>query len=442
MTLLVAILTLAAAPAAARVAPPEGVDSIEHVPLPAGIGPVGLRVHSLDATLVLEAPRAAAQLARAVARAPRAVCGGAVEEAHGEVRLRCRSNRLVARLVQREGHALLEISETRGLPWGGEDGPPLPLLDPGALGLGSTCPGTTPAGRAECALASGDKDRARDGFERVADEPGRGLAALRLGDLAHASGALRLAALHWGALHGPIWGRMAAARTCELSWECVGDPARVGSLYAAEGLPPPLARDMAVRRGRALAFLGQPVEAARALTAGGPASSACPAAPGLCRQVALAAMRAPGADALEALALFVAMPRRDQSRRAYEAELAAAAIAQREGAPIFGANILAAGAGRVPAYALDEYLLRTAELYLAGGDPIRAGVVLDFARARSGKRGASGPRWAAISRGIAALRQRTSPAPQPAQPAAEPDPLLAAAERATQAARAMSKGRP
>jgi hypothetical protein len=128
VTLLVAILTLTAmttvtaTPTLAEPPRPiavDAVESIEHVPLPSVGGPLSVRVRALEALVVIEAPsRSIPALARATRAAPRAVCTG-LEERPSELRLRCRSKRIVARLVKREGGYLLEISETRGLPWDG-----------------------------------------------------------------------------------------------------------------------------------------------------------------------------------------------------------------------------------------------------------------------------------------------------------------------------------
>src|SRR6185369_1707903 len=106
----------------------------------------------------------------------------------------------------------------------------------------------------------------------------------------------------------------------------------------------------------------------------------------------------------------------------YELELATARGAQQAGAPLFAANVLAGVAGRVPAHALPQHLLWTAELYVEGGDRIRAGVIHEFARARAGKRGLQGARWAAVARALA-----------PETPSARPERSGATAknERAT-----------
>jgi hypothetical protein len=453
VTLLVAILTLTAmttvtaTPTLAEPPRPMAVDaveSIEHVPLPDVGGPLSVRVRALEALVVIEAPsRSVPALARAARAAPRAVCAG-LEERPSELRFHCRSKRIVARLVRRAGGYLLEISETRGLPWDGEDSPTLVAFDPPAVHLGAACPGSTPAGRAECQLARGDRAAARAALEEITDGPARGFAALRLGDLAFASGDVHAAGKHWSRAKGQPWERIAAARLCELSWSCI-DSARAESIYATAGLPNPLARDLALRHARALAFLGRPAEGARSLVTGDPATSPCTAAPAMCRGVARAALLAPGSDATDALLLWLEIPERDQGPAAYETEVAVAAIAEREGAPIFAASVLAAAAGHVPAHELRGHLLRTSELYLAGGDRVRAGVVLEFARARAGKKGLVGPRWAAVARGVAAHGAAHSSGSTHARTrtpshAADASEILAAADRSARAARGIVEG--
>lgn len=433
MTSLVALLTLAAA--AAPAAPPpavDGIEAIEHVPLPATAGPLRVRVRALESAVVLEAPRDAAAVARAVRAAPRAVCPGMSVEG-AEVRLACRSRRLVARLTPRAGGALLEIWETRGLPWEGDDAPPLLPLDPPAAGLGHGCPGSTPGGRAECALGRGDREAARAALAEAAVQPGpeAGHAALRLGDLAYAAGDLRAAATHWAHAQGQPWDRVAAARLCELSFACV---AAAGAPPA--GLPDALARDLALRRGRALAFAGRAGEGLREIAAD--AAPACASAPATCQRVALLALREPGPAAVEALALWIDLPARGRGPAAFDAEVAAAAVAELVGAPAFAANVLAAAAAHAPPAALPGHLLRTAELYLAANDRIRAGVVLEFARTRAGRAGLAGPRWAAVARGVAAVRR---PAPREAR-VSDASALVAAADRAVRAARALEGDKP
>jgi hypothetical protein len=409
------------------------------VPLPAVAGQLSLRVHALESLVVLETPtRSAPDLVRAIRKAPRRVCA-ALEEGAFEIRLRCRSNRIVARLVPRDRGYLLEVGEARGLPWSGLDGPVLLAFDPASLELGEGCPGSTPAGRAECLLARGDRAAARAALERITDGPMLGLAALRLGDLALERGEHLAAARAWGRVQGQPWQRLAAARLCEASWSCLSG-ARVEQLYSAEGLPQPLALDLLLHRARSLAFLGRGAEAARSLLAGDSGPSPCASAPALCRRLALNALRSQETDAMDGLLLWLETPERDRGPAAYETERAAAAAADRMGAPLFAASVLAAAAGHVPAHELGEHLLRTCELYLRAGDAVRAGVVLEFARARLGKKGLSAPRWRAVERATASRAVPPSGRARATASAQDEAGLLAAAERSAQAARTKLEG--
>jgi hypothetical protein len=422
---LVAILTLAL-PAAA-----DGVRALEVLPLPPVPGPVAVRVEALESRLVLVAPRDASRLARALRALGSSICRK-VEEGPGEVRLGCRTPRLAAFLVARERGPALEIRELAGMPVSGEVGFPLVPYDPAALGL-SPCPGATPAARGECLLAAGDREGARQAFSLAEGDEARGLAALRLGDLALLSGDARGADAAWLRATAEPWRRVAAARACEIGDCAAGDGS--WALFQPADLPAPLAADLAVHGARAAAFRGRLLEAATRLLDD---PRACEAAVDLCHRLLLAALRGPPAVSEGALLLYLAAPDRDRCPHALELALAAAARAEASGAPEFAANLLAAATPLVTGPDLPAHLLRTAELYLAGGDPIRAAVVAEYARVRAGKR-LPGPRWAAVSRALRA--SRAAPASSPA-PAPEAPPELAPATAALVRARALSGGRP
>ncbi|HET9599371.1 MAG TPA: hypothetical protein VFP65_27605 [Anaeromyxobacteraceae bacterium] len=440
MTALVALLTLLAAPAASAATPAmDGYEALEHVALPDVGAPLELRVRSLERVVELSAPRGLDRLAQAARRAPRAICPE-VTRSGASVLLRCRSTRLVARLVPRSAGTLLEIGEARGLPWSGEDAPPIAPYDPVAAQLGEACPGSTPGGRAECLLAQGDLAAAR---AALALDPGGAHAELRLGDLALAGGDARAAATHWARVRGAPWERVAAARMCELAAPCLASPA-ADALYALDDLPAPVARELLLRRARALAFAGRPLDALRGLVAAPPQlAGACAGAPATCQRVALAALAGPGAG-VEALTLWIDLPSRSTGPSAYPAEVAAAGLAAREGAPAFAANVLAAAAARAPAADLPQHLLRTAELYLEAGDRVRAGVVAEFARARNGSKALPGARWSAVRRQLAApSRPRPASTPPPRDDGRELAVLVADAARAVRDAQALpERGRP
>ena len=440
MTWLVALLTLTALPGQpASTAVAAATESVERLPLPALGKHPGVRVRALDSMIVLQAPSTAAPLAGALRHQKRILCP-TLEELPGELRLHCTSRFIMAQLVEEGGRPVLEVRQTHALPWEGVDAPPLLPFDPAASGLGDPCPGSTASGRGECRLAQDDRAGARAAFGEVFEGTPRAHADLRLGDLAFAAGDLDGAIALWNEVTRPPYQRLAAARLCELSRSCL-EEAHLDALYAGDGLPAPLARDLALRHARTLAFLGRPVEAVRIVLAASYAGSACGAAPALCQRILNAALKDPGPDAAEVLAAWAELPERDKSPDAWETDLLVAELSDRIGAPAYAASVLAASAGRVPPRALGEYLLRTAELYLEAKDPIRAGVILEFAKGRARKKGLAGPRWAAVIRGVAgpATPQKTPPHPPPAAEHQD-EALLARAQHAAEAARKVSEG--
>jgi hypothetical protein len=419
----VAILTLA-------LAAPNGVRGLEILPLPPVPGPVAVRLEPLESRLVLSAPRAAPELARALRALGSALCGK-VDEAPGEVRLTCRTRRLAASIVPLGRSAALEIRELAGMPVPGPEGFPLIPFDTVALGL-SGCPGATPGARGECLLAAGDLDGARRAFAEAAGDEARGLAALRLGDLALLSGNPQGAESFWLQATLEPWKRIAAAHACEIT-DC---SARDSSddLFRPGDLPAPLAADLLVRGARAAAYRGRLLDAATRL-AGAP--EACRGVPDLCHLVLLAALRGPQPGSEGAALIYLALPDRERCPYAVDLAHAAADSLAASGAPEFAANLLAAMTPQVPEGRLGEHLLRTAEIYVAAGDPVRAGVVLEFARLRMGKK-LPGPRWAAVSR---ALRpRRAAPVVSPPTPPAQAAPELGSAAAALARARALTGG--
>jgi len=432
MTLLAAILTLSSSSAAAAgpLAPVDCVEAVDRVALPAVPGPVKLEVRALERMVAIEAPRGALALAAAIRKGLRSVCAE-VEVAGSEVQLRCRSPRIVARIATRTGGSVLEVAAVRALPWMGPDAPPLVPFDPKAAGLGDPCPGSTASGRAECLLGRGDLTATRAALNEIVEGPPRAHASLRLGDLDLLEGDLHAAARRWGEVHGAPWERLAAIRLHELS-PIRRTPAEYEALYSTEGLPAPLAREVTLRQARGIAFDGRLPDAARLLK---PAD--CAGVP-VCLHILTLAMRDPGPASVEALAVWAELTDRGSGRAAFEAESVAADVAAREGAPAFAANLLAGAVPRVPAPALLGHLLRTAELFLSAGDSVRAGVVIEFARARAGRKGLPGPRWASVAR---AVRAGVTPRPEPHSALqADASAALDAAKRATRAASAITSG--
>ena len=398
MTPSVALLTIATALAAAPPAGPaavEGLERAERVVLPALAGPVKVEVRALQRLVVVDSPRAVAPLVRALQRSPRSICP-TLEETSTGAALRCVTARLVARLDRTRTGYVLEVAETHGLPWGGDDATPT-----------------------------------------VGAELGEDAAAIHAGDLALARGDVSGAASQWGRVRAAPWDRLAAARLCELSMPCAGSP-RADAYYRLDGLPAALATDLVLRRARALAYTGRAHEGASLLLSRVDLAPLCGAAAGLCRAVALAALDLPGPGAVDGLVLWSSLPEQEHGPASYAAALGVAAAAEREGAYVYAAQVLGSVAQQAPPRALNEHLLRTAELFLRGGDDIRAGVIVEFARARAGKGGLRGERWAAVVRSTSGAR--------PEAPARRAGPDLAAlqssVERDLGAARAASQGAP
>ncbi len=422
---LVAILTLAL-PATG-----DGVRALERLPLPALPVPVALRVEPLESRLVLTAPQAAPRLAKALRALAPSICPR-VEEAGSEVRLGCRSRRLSASVVALGRGAALEIRELSGLPVSGEEGFPLLPWDNAALGL-SACPGETAAARAECLLARGDRQGARRALAAAEGDEIRGPASLRLGDLALLDGDPRGAEFFWLQATAEPWKRLGAARACEIT-DCSAAESS-DALFQGEDLPAPLAIDLRVHGARAAAYRGRLVEAAARLRS---QPGACDAAPRLCDRVLLAALRGPAAGSEGALFLYLSDSGREAGPYALELAVAAAERAQAFGAPEFAANSLAALTSRVPADGLAQHLLRTAELYLAAGDRVRAGVVAEYARIHVGAR-LAGSRWAEVRRALRPGRL-APPSKAPAAAPVDDPPEISTAAAALEKARALTSG--
>jgi hypothetical protein len=406
------MLTLAL-PAAAS----GGLDlthAVERIPLPGG-APVALQVEPL---------------------ASRTLCPSVAVEGDA-VYVRCSSRQISAALVPHAGGQSLEVRHLQVPPWAGRDGLPHVPFDPSRLSLGAPCPGDTPAGEGECALASGHVQRAEERFREAREGPGAPLAALRLGDLAARAGDLQEAVRSWKEVApGSPFGRLAAARLCETDPRCIASGSAF--LFAAADAHPELRADLVLRLARLEAFQGKALEAAQALAPEFARRGACTAEPHLCGDILLAALREPGARGAQALALYLQVPSRDRGPLAVELAAAAAERAAASGAPVFAANLLSAVSGQVGAARLADHLARTAELYLDGGDRARSGVVLEFARSRLPRSTLASARWSRIAAGVAGRPARGGLAAASEVAGAEDD--LRAAARAVAGARGGAGG--
>lgn len=376
------------------------VAAVERLPLAAPVTRVALSVDSLAMRIEIAAgPDARAVQQRFLASNPQ-LCPF-VERAGSTVILNCRTPRIDARLDVAAGKPVLEIHELRGLPMS-EDGDQIWFFyHPIALHFGSGCPGDTPASRGECHFKAGRFTEAALEFRKALQGEHRRLAELRLGDISLRTGDPATAA-GWYRMAGRYgsYGRMAAARLCELGGTCLGEMRK--HTFDASLLPEPLHAEMLLRAARAGAYIGAVKDAMVALL------EAMHASPRmcdddtrvLCRRLVLFALKFPdrdgGADALEA---YLTLPSRTEGFLAIEMVRAAAEKALDLGAPLFAGNLLAASVPWVEAVdvdAISDHLLRAAEMYLAAKDPARARTLYEYADGRVGRKRMVGPRWAAV----------------------------------------------
>lgn len=423
----------------------------ERVPLPRLHGPIKLVVDSLGARLQIEAPNDKAAVAVRIAANAAWICPQISERPTG-LELRCRTRRLDATITTDKGASYLDIRQLRGLPWRqGAGGAPFFLYSPQATGLGGPCPGTTPAGAGECLLQTGTPLEAARQFRLALRTPNRQLAALRLGDIALFTGD-PATALGWYERAGTlgVYGRVARTRTCEIDGSCLGATFELQKLFDSSGLPLPVRAEMTIRTIRAEAYQDHFATVLRLLgekiADTGPEALCTAGVDRLCRRILLEIIRQktisdepeeiesspthkPGAAVVvvagrtktkkddahaaadkeqqhalseKALALYLALPNWDRGPYAVELAEAAADSAQRMGAPTFGGNILAAVAPMVPSAELLEHLAHAAELFVEGGEEMRARVLVEYAMSLAPHK-IQTPRWKAIQRALAAL---------------------------------------
>jgi hypothetical protein len=390
---------VAAAPIAPGAAPPvELTKTCELVELPVPAAATAVTWNPLERRLTVKVPAAqAAAVARRIEGTSH-LCGNA-RVSGGAVVLHCRTARLRASVGTRTTQTLLELYDLTVPSWrDAEEGPPTVALDP-ALVAGGPCPGTTPAGRGECLLAQGHLDEARKVFEAA---PRSAHTELRLGDLALAADDPTAAVRHWrAARHEAPWGRLAAARLCELEPSCLDGPGRA-AVFDPAGADPAVRADLALRAVRLRALEGDLVGAAREAAQESRPGGACGAAQRWCRHLVLLALELPPPDGADALAIWVELPDRNDGPLALELTLRASDQAEATGAPVFAANLLASLVGVIPPASLPAHLLRTARLFLAGRDHARADEILTFARTRVPEPEWASPPWTSLRRAVRA----------------------------------------
>jgi hypothetical protein len=385
--------------------------SIEHLPLAAPVSRVVLSVDSLAMRIQLTTTADARAIQRRFLASDPQLCPF-IERFGNTVVLDCRTPRIEARLDPNGGHPVLEIRQVRGLPMN-EDGDQIWFFyHPIALRLGSGCPGDTPAAKAECHFTAGRFTEAALEFRKCLQGENRRLAQLRLGDIALRTGD-PTTAVGWYRMAGRYgtYGRMARARLCELGGTCLGDTRK--RVFDASLLPEPLRTEMLLRGARAAAYVGAIKDSMISLIeAMQDNPHVCDGDTRvLCRRLVLFALKFPnrdsGATSLEA---YLNLPLRTEGFMAIDLVRAAAEKALDLGAPLFGANLLAASLPWVEAAdvdAIDDHLLRSAEMYLAAKDLSRARTLFEYADGRIGRKRMVGPRWAAVTAAVAAVDVHT-----------------------------------
>ena len=379
----------------------------ERISVPVAVKAADFVFEPLTGTIELRRQNNAKAVAQRMALSAGQICPEV--EANGTtVVVHCRTKRLDAHLVVERSKTYIEVEQLRGLPFR-HDGDRLAVFyDPQSVGFGGPCPGTMLVGRAECALRDGRLEEATSLYRQALNSaPQASFAGMRLGDLAAANGDLAGALNFYRRFsYGDLFGGLAAARLCELDGSCLDADGVPSKLFSAGGKPEPVRSELLLRGARVALFGDRFADAAKLLAdAFGNRSAGTCTELGqlLCRRMLLVVLEhVTGDDATLAVETWLGMPDKYQGPLVMPMLRAVAEKAASVGAPAFAANLLAANASSAEGPGLGEHLLRTAELYLAAGDVVRARVVVDYADTRSGPRatGFTGPRWVAVRNGV------------------------------------------
>jgi hypothetical protein len=428
----VAIVALALA-----VKPPLSlVREAERLDLPPAAAGLRLEPHPFTREWIVHIPPASVPSTLFRLRGASRICPEVAAAKDGVI-LRCLTSRTRVSIVKDAAGTGLVVHRLSVPSWRPEDaGPPLVPFDLAKLGLGE-CPGATAELQGECRLADGDLAAARTLFEAATLAGPAPLAHLRLGDLALMDDDPDAAVAHWRVARTEVpWGRLAAARLCELEPKCLSSEA-FEAVYDSLAVEHALRADLVLRRARMACLDGDLVNTARLLSAESAPGGACQAAPAWCRGIILLALQVPPPGGLEALTAYLDLYGHTDGPLALDLARAAAAQAERAGAPVFAANLLASTTGTIPAEELDAHLRRVAALYLQGNDRVRADEIIRYARSRLGEPAMKDPVWAALRKTVRAGAARAARAAtrDAAEPSAPADPDLAGAQAAVSAAR-------
>jgi len=403
----------------------------ERIKLSPVSGALRLEVIPLDQVLRLYVPNAA-QLGARITLAAGQICSDVrIEKAY--VELRCRTPQLDATIAKEGSNTFLDINELRGLPWRlGIDGPPISFYDPKPLNFAGNSPGDRAVLRAEESLQEGRFLDAANLFRSVLNSHAMLMAQVRLGDLSLIAGDPQTA-VGWYELGSRVgvYGRLSLSRLCEFDPECiVYMPSLDPDPYS---LPSPLRDDLILRSARALTYAGQfsrsvAVMRRRFDTVADDKFCQLPTGT-LCRRLVLTALRkVPLEESAKIMETYMLLPDRTTGPVAVDLARQAAEVAAKLSAPKFGANLLSAVTGAVPANELNEHLLRAAELFLMGDDPVRARLIYEFAEARGMVKELRSTRWMAVRK---LMRSDDSAKPKTNEEASPPMAQSAAETLAT-----------
>lgn len=355
----------------------------------------------------------------------------------GAVVLQCKSHRVWAQLEHDARGTYVDVRELTAFNWTDRNSEiPMAAWTLKELSIPDACPGTGAAARAECAWIAGDLSAAKSAWDEALGGPDVGLARLRLGDLALRSGDVETAMKLYSAVTtaGPV-GRLAAVRACELIGTCfsVTESARVAN---EEGLALPFAREMALFTMRRDVLAGRERAAVTMLVGRlEKDSQLCENAIAFCQKLVEAGLESEDVEArIAALSAFLTEALRHGPREV-ELSLAAAQTAREIGAPGFAAAVLASNTPRVAPSQLSSHLQQIAQLYLAAGDRVRAGVILEYAEGKLGTATRTAA-WNQIRRTLGRTARAVAAAPSLAKDEAAFEALTSQVALTTDLARA------